>query len=52
MYVGQSKIATCVAVSETLVIESKGMQDRGVKVVQVDLIDNGLVTAHRFASCK
>ena len=51
MYVGQSKIAICVAVRETLAIESKGMQDRGVKVVQVDFIDNGLGTSHRFASC-
>src|SRR4051812_30742985 len=44
MHVGQPVIVAGVAEGETLVVEAQGMQDRGERVVNVDLVFDGLET--------
>ena len=38
MNIGQAEIAAGVAVGESLVVEAEQVQDRGVQVVDVDLV--------------
>ena len=42
MHVGQAEVAAGVAVGELLVVEAQQVQDRGVQVVDVDLVLDGL----------
>ena len=40
-HVGQPKITTGISVSQPLVVQSEQVQDRGVQVVEVDLVADG-----------
>ena len=42
MHVGQAEVAAGVAVGELLVVEAQQVQDRGVQVVDVDVVLDGL----------
>ena len=41
--VGQAEVAAGVAVGQPLVVEAEQVQDRGVQVVDVDLVLDGVV---------
>ena len=42
MHVGEAEVAAGVAVGEAFVIEAEELQERGVQVVDVDLVLDGL----------
>ena len=42
VHVGQAEVAAGVAVGELLVVEAEQVQDRGVQVVDVDAVFDGL----------
>ena len=41
--IGQPEIAACVAIRQTFVVEAQQVQDRGVQVVNVDLVLRSVV---------
>jgi hypothetical protein len=43
-YVGQAEIATSIAISQTLMVKPHEVQNRGVKVMDVDFVFGGVVT--------
>lgn len=44
MDVRQAEVAADVAVGEKLVVQADGMQDRGLQVMEVDLVDDRFIS--------